>query len=206
MNLGLLGFFKYFKFFADDLIAALGSIGWIVFPPIIKIMLSVGISFYTFQTLSYTIDVYRGKFEPTRKMLDFFVFVAFFPQWVAGLIERARTLLPQFLNPRRLPADPLRLFQEDGPGGQPRPDHGQCLRDQSHCRGHSRGQRPRVDLRNGLFRLPDLLRLLGLFGHRHPHGSTVRDPPDAEFFLPLLLAKRCRILAAAAHSSFDLVP
>ena len=96
VNLGLLGCFKYFGFFYHSLTVALDSIGWTVTPLSLKIILPVGISFYTFQTLSYTIDVYRGQFEPTRRIVDFFAFVSFFPQLVAGPIERARSLLPQF--------------------------------------------------------------------------------------------------------------
>ena len=95
-NLGLLGFFKYFNFFigsAADLIAAIG------FQPNIhtlNIILPVGISFYTFQTLSYSIDVYRGNLNPTKDPIAFFTYVSFFPQLVAGPIERASNLLPQF--------------------------------------------------------------------------------------------------------------
>ena len=100
-NLGILGFFKYFNFFADSFAALLASAGFQADPLFLNIILPVGISFYTFQTLSYTIDVYRGVLTPTRRLLDFAVYVAFFPQLVAGPIERARTLLPQITDPRR---------------------------------------------------------------------------------------------------------
>jgi len=100
VNLALLGFFKYFNFFADSFAALLTSFGLRVNPSSLAVILPVGISFYTFQTLSYTIDVYRRKVEPTRDPIAFFAFVSFFPQLVAGPIERARNLLPQFTRRR----------------------------------------------------------------------------------------------------------
>ena len=99
-NIGLLGFFKYFNFFAASLADALLTLGLEANPITLNIILPVGISFYTFQTLSYTIDIYRRQLEPTRDAVAFFAFVSFFPQLVAGPIERARNLLPQFLRPR----------------------------------------------------------------------------------------------------------
>ena len=101
VNLGLLGFFKYYNFFIDSFIELLTSLNIQASPHTLQIILPVGISFYTFQTLSYTIDIYRGKIEPTRNILAFFAFVSFFPQLVAGPIERARRLLPQFLKERQ---------------------------------------------------------------------------------------------------------
>ncbi len=94
-NLGLLGFFKYYNFFIETLasITAFAGINWS--PPLLRILLPVGISFYTFQTLSYTIDVYRGHLQAERSLLDIAVFVAFFPQLVAGPIVRASDFLPQ---------------------------------------------------------------------------------------------------------------
>jgi D-alanyl-lipoteichoic acid acyltransferase DltB (MBOAT superfamily) len=94
-NLGVLGFFKYWGFFAESFVRFSETIGLPVSLPVAKVLLPVGISFYTFQTLSYTIDLYRGRIEPCRDLLRFSVFVAFFPQLVAGPIERARNLLPQ---------------------------------------------------------------------------------------------------------------
>jgi alginate O-acetyltransferase complex protein AlgI len=99
-NLGLLGFFKYFGFFAENLQTFLAAIHWHVSPVTMQILLPVGISFYTFQSLSYTIDVYRRQLQPTRSWLDYATFVSFFPQLVAGPIERASSLLPQFQAPR----------------------------------------------------------------------------------------------------------
>ncbi len=95
VNLGMLGVFKYFNFFADSITALAGEFGLALDPVTTRILLPVGISFYTFQTLSYTIDIYQGKLEPRRSFLDFAVFVSFFPQLVAGPIERARHFLPQ---------------------------------------------------------------------------------------------------------------
>jgi D-alanyl-lipoteichoic acid acyltransferase DltB (MBOAT superfamily) len=95
-NLGLLGVFKYYDFFVTSFADALGSIGLEVHPATLGLILPVGISFYTFQTLSYTIDVYRRRIEPTGDLLHFLAFVSFFPQLVAGPIERASHLLPQF--------------------------------------------------------------------------------------------------------------
>lgn len=99
-NLSLLGFFKYFNFFATSLSDLLNLFGLPVDMRYLHIILPVGISFYTFQTLSYTIDIYRGQMKPTKKFFDFALFVAFFPQLIAGPIERARRLLPQILSPR----------------------------------------------------------------------------------------------------------
>ncbi len=93
VNLGVLGFFKYFNFFIESAQPLLESLG--LHAGTLEIILPVGISFYTFQTLSYTIDVYRGVIRPVHRFLDFALYVAFFPQLVAGPIVRARELLPQ---------------------------------------------------------------------------------------------------------------
>ncbi len=106
VNLGLLGFFKYWGFFVESTARLLTAAGMQPHLPVLRIILPVGISFYTFQTLSYTIDVYRGKAEPTKDVLAFFAFVSFFPQLVAGPVERARRFLPQFL--RRRQFDPVK--------------------------------------------------------------------------------------------------
>lgn len=96
LNLGLLGFFKYYNFFIESWIDAWSILGVSMSLSTMQIILPVGISFYTFQTLSYTIDVYREKIEPTNSLLRFAAYVSFFPQLVAGPIERAKHLLPQF--------------------------------------------------------------------------------------------------------------
>ncbi|MBT8279918.1 MAG: MBOAT family protein [Bacteroidia bacterium] len=100
VNIGLLGFFKYYNFFVDNFVEAFSFFGSEISPSSLNIILPVGISFYTFQTLSYTIDVYRRKIEPTHDFIQFAAFVSFFPQLVAGPIERAANLLPQFKVPR----------------------------------------------------------------------------------------------------------
>ncbi|HUP14568.1 MAG TPA: MBOAT family O-acyltransferase, partial [Acidimicrobiia bacterium] len=94
-NLGILGFFKYWDFFVDSAVVLLGRVGLEGHLGTLGILLPVGISFYTFQTLAYTIDVYRGTIEPERRLDVFATYVAFFPQLVAGPIERAHRLIPQ---------------------------------------------------------------------------------------------------------------
>lgn len=101
-NLGMLGIFKYLGFFVDSFQKLLAGVGYEADPIMLGIVLPVGISFYTFQTLSYTIDIYRRDMEPTRDFFDFALFVAFFPQLVAGPIERAKNLLPNIMQPRTL--------------------------------------------------------------------------------------------------------
>ena len=100
VNLGLLGFFKYYNFFVDNFVTAFSFFGSPINGNSIDIILPVGISFYTFQTLSYSIDVYKRKLEPTKDFIAFTAFVSFFPQLVAGPIERATNLLPQFYKKR----------------------------------------------------------------------------------------------------------
>jgi len=97
LNLGILAVFKYLNFLRDSLVHLLGFFGMTPDWPTLHILLPVGISFYTFQAISYTIDVYRGEVKPTRDVVAFSVFISFFPQLVAGPIERASNLLPQFL-------------------------------------------------------------------------------------------------------------
>lgn len=101
VNILVLGVFKYYNFFVESLVFAFGCIGISLHPMTFNIILPVGISFYTFQALSYTIDVYKGKLEATRDVISFFAFISFFPQLVAGPIERALNLLPQFQNNRQ---------------------------------------------------------------------------------------------------------
>ena len=99
MNFGLLGFFKYGNFLLDNTVALAAALGIAYHPPHLDILLPVGISFYTFQTLSYTIDVYRGQLQPVRSFRDFALFVSFFPQLVAGPIVRASDFLHQLVEP-----------------------------------------------------------------------------------------------------------
>ncbi|WP_405576052.1 MBOAT family O-acyltransferase [Winogradskyella sp. Asnod2-B02-A] len=105
VNLGFLGYFKYYNFFIDNFKLAFESIGINMHLSSLQIILPVGISFYTFQTMSYTIDVYRKKLEPTKNVIEFFAYVSFFPQLVAGPIERAKNLLPQFKVKRKFSYD-----------------------------------------------------------------------------------------------------
>ncbi len=100
INLGLLGVFKYYNFFLESLVSAWGRLGIELQASTLNIILPVGISFYTFQTLSYTIDIYRKQLNPEQSLINFAAYVAFFPQLVAGPIERASNLLPQFSRKR----------------------------------------------------------------------------------------------------------
>lgn len=103
INLGLLMVFKYFNFFIESLYSSLDQFGYMIENRfVLNIILPVGISFYTFQTLSYSIDIYRGKIQPSKNLITFATFVAYFPQLVAGPIERASNLLPQIENSRNI--------------------------------------------------------------------------------------------------------
>lgn len=104
-NLGILGVFKYYNFFTENFSLLLHTVGLKTDLPTLNIILPVGISFYTFQALSYTIDVYRRQLRATTDPVEFFAFISFFPQLVAGPIERATNLLPQFQRPRTFDYD-----------------------------------------------------------------------------------------------------
>lgn len=104
-NLGVLAYFKYFNFFVENIRDLVLAMGMHTDLRTLAIMLPVGVSFYTFQTMSYTIDIYRGDLEPRKNLLDYLVYVSFFPQLVAGPIERADRLLPQVEKPRTFRAD-----------------------------------------------------------------------------------------------------
>ncbi|APU69396.1 MBOAT family O-acyltransferase [Christiangramia flava] len=106
-NLGILFVFKYFNFFVNSF-SGLFSLKDGYHFQLVSIIIPVGLSFYTFQTLSYSIDVYKGKIKPTDNLIEFLCFVSFFPQLVAGPIERASSLLPQFLKNRRFSYENLR--------------------------------------------------------------------------------------------------
>lgn len=101
LNIGILGIFKYYDFFADNLARLLGSFGLHADPLTLNLVLPVGISFYTFQAVGYTIDVYRKRVPACKDAVAFFAYISFFPQLVAGPIERAENLLPQFHKARR---------------------------------------------------------------------------------------------------------
>ena len=106
INLGLLGVFKYYDFFVSSAVPIWNALGWS--PDLLHVVLPVGISFYTFQTMAYTVDVYRGKFEARRSLLDVATYVMYFPQLVAGPIERPGHLLTQLEKPRTLSLDDVR--------------------------------------------------------------------------------------------------
>ncbi|MEA5522208.1 MBOAT family O-acyltransferase [Limnoraphis robusta CCNP1315] len=101
INIGVLCAFKYYNFFVENLSAMVSAFGFNLSLVTANIVLPVGISFYTFQTLGYTLDVYKRRIEPERNWVSFFGFVAFFPQLVAGPIEKAKSLIPQFNQPRK---------------------------------------------------------------------------------------------------------
>ena len=105
VNLGILGVFKYYNFFLDNAVALLNALGFAAHPSSLQVILPVGISFYTFQALSYVLDVSRGTVKPTKDLVAFLAYVSFFPLLVAGPIERATNLLPQFLKARRFDYD-----------------------------------------------------------------------------------------------------
>jgi alginate O-acetyltransferase complex protein AlgI len=110
INLGLLGTFKYFNFFVDSFVTLFQHIGITLEKRSLNVILPVGISFYTFQSMSYTIDLYRKKIEPTRDLIAYSAFVSFFPQLLAGPIERAANMLPQFVKKRTFDYE----FAKDG--------------------------------------------------------------------------------------------
>jgi D-alanyl-lipoteichoic acid acyltransferase DltB (MBOAT superfamily) len=107
-NLGILGFFKYFGFFVESAEGLLALVGLKAHLPTLKIVLPVGISFYTFQTMAYTIDVYRRRMPAVRELSLFALYVSYFPQLVAGPIERPQTLIPQLRAPKKVDAEMLR--------------------------------------------------------------------------------------------------
>lgn len=107
VNLGALAFFKYFNFFADSFLILLESLGFNADIHTLNIILPMGISFYTFQTMAYSLDIYWGKQKPTRSVVNFFLYVSYFPQLVAGPIERASHLLPQIEGNRKITSDSI---------------------------------------------------------------------------------------------------
>ena len=102
VNIGFLGFFKYYNFFLDNFISAFSVFGMEINANSLNIILPVGISFYTFQTLSYTIDIYRRRLEPTKDLIAFSAFVSFFPQLVADQLKEQQTYCPNFIQSEHL--------------------------------------------------------------------------------------------------------
>ena len=112
-NLGILAYFKYAGFFVDSFVDVMSGMGFDLSVEPLRIILPVGISFYTFQTMSYSIDIYRNNLKPTKSLLDFALFVGFFPQLVAGPIVRAKDFLHQLSsNKDFFSSPPVRLFYE----------------------------------------------------------------------------------------------
>ena len=103
VNLGVLAYFKYAGFFVDEVSAGLAELGWLDSPTTVRILLPIGVSFFTFQSLGYVVDVFRRRLDPVRSWVDYALFVAFFPQLVAGPISRAESLMPQLRADRRPP-------------------------------------------------------------------------------------------------------
>ena len=169
LNLGYLGFFKYCDFFVGSAHAALAALGLHVELPVLQIVLPVGISFYTFQSISYIVDVYRESREHTDDLVAFALFLAYFPHLVAGPIQRGTQLLPQLLAPRRVTQDQIERGACADPGGvvqeaghrRRRGPHGQRA-----VRRPGRAPAPRAPARDVPVRRPDLLRLLRLHRHR----------------------------------------
>ena len=121
----ILGIFKYFNFFAGSVASLLEAIGFRASLPMLQVLLPIGISFYTFQTMSYTIDIYRGAFRPTRSFVDFALSVAFFPHLVAGPIQRARSLI--VADRAAAGGDPGALGAwPDAPAHRAHPEGGDC--------------------------------------------------------------------------------
>ena len=208
-NLGLLGLFKYFDFFAAELAELLALVGIGASPLTLGLVLPVGISFYTFQTLSYTIDVYRRKLEPTRDLVAFFAYVSFFPQLVAGPIERAAHLLPQFGRRRAFDeaaaVDGMRqilwgLFKKVAVA-----DTCGVIVD-SIFDGYAGYSSTTLWLGGFFFAIQIYGDFLGLLGRGHRHGPPVRLRPDAQLRLPVLLARHRGVLAALAHLPVHMVP
>ena len=211
LNLGFLCFFKYYNFFVES---GAGFLRWLGLPasaPTLDILLPIGISFYTFQTLSYTIDVYRGKLEPIRRLPDFALFVTFFPAMVAGPIVRASYFLPQLAEKRavrarrraRVPdAVPDRLRQE----GAASRDHIAPVIEPLFA---TPGAYTAASTWIAAAPVPraDLLRLLGLLAtwrsrRRDCSATRCRRTSTSRIFAP----EHRRVLAALAHLALDLVP
>ena len=208
LNLTILGVFKYYGFFVEQAIELLNQFGWERDAPLLQIVLPIGISFFTFQGISYVVDVHRGKTPPARSLVDVMLLMSFFPHLVAGPIVRASDLLPQFdrvaaPDPRDGGAGPaadrLGPVQEDGDrlragraAGGPGVLRSVGLRGARHRGGHLR------------LCGADLLRLLGLFGHGHRAGGPAGLFLPAQFRPALPRRVPAAVLAALAHQPVQL--
>jgi len=152
VNFGMLGFFKYFNFFVHSATQAFEALGWRMDAPTLHIILPAGISFYTFQSMNYVIDVYRRQMEPTRDFISYAAFVSYFPHLVAGPIMRAEVLLPQILHKRVVTNAHLRtgcllifigLFKKVALADSVASDVERCFADPANC--------PSFELLRGLY-------------------------------------------------------
>ena len=209
VNLGMLGYFKYGGFLLDNFVTIAGSLGIIYHPPGWDIVLPVGISFYTFATLSYTLDVYLRRSAPAGSFLNYALFVTFFPHLVAGPIMRPTELVPQFEEPRRANANQiffgfalltLGLFQKVVLGRRlPRAGGRGGLR-----RAWSGPGNARQLGRDARLRRPDLLRFRRLLDLGDRSRFVPRLRHARQFPLPLWRRRLFRLLAALAHHSVEL--
>ena len=201
-NLGMLGFFKYFNFFAGSLHDLFALLGWNLSVTTVRVILPIGISFYTFMTISYVVDVYRRVWTPTDNLLDFALYVAYFPHLVAGPILRAKKLLPQLQAPRVISAQQVReglwliawgYFQKVYVAD----NLARVTEGVFGAGAHPTGLE--VLLGRVRVRLPDLRRLRRLLEHRPWHVEA--DGHRAEHQLPLSVLRPVAepVLAQLAH-------
>ena len=204
VNIGMLGYFKYGGFLLDNFVALAASLGVHYQPPEWDIVLPVGISFYTFATLSYTLDVYLRRAKPAAHFLDYALFVTFFPHLVAGPIMRPTELVPAVRraapgdrapDPLRPRADHPRPVPEGGARRRlPRAGGGEGLR-----RARRRARDARRLGRDAGVQRPDLLRLRRLFVDRDRGRDVPRLRDARQLPLPLCGGRLLRLLATMAH-------
>lgn len=207
LNLGILALFKYLGFFTENLQRLIAAFGWNIGWFTVDVLLPVGISFYTFQAIAYSVDVYKGRVEACRDPLAFATFIAYFPQLVAGPIERASSLLPQIERPRRWDyaqaVDGCRMVLF---GIMKKV----CVADMLAIyvdRLYADISSPAVCVAAGLlFTMEIYFDFLGLQRDSARHVEDVGHRTDGQFPLPVFLAQRSRVLAALAHFAHELVP
>ena len=209
VNLGLLAYFKYANFFIESWVDAWAAAGVTMHVSSLKVILPVGISFYTFQTLSYSIDVYRGNLKPTRSLINFAAFVSFFPQLVAGPIERATRLLPQIENKRA-------FKYEEGVAGLRLILWGMfkkvvvadtcAIYANDIFANYTEYSGPTLMLGAVYFAFQIYGDFSGLQRHRHRHRQTLWHPAHDQLQDAVLLARHRGVLAALAHLALDVVP
>ena len=208
VDLAILGFFKYYDFFLSNAAAALADLGVPVNLPVMRIILPVGIGFYTFHAISYVVDVYRGKVGPERSFLNIALYISFFPQLIAGPIVRASFIMPQILLPRQFSsaqqAIGVRILLH---GFNLQSGHRRHIG--AYRRPGIRKYRPvrcaRFTDRDGRLLRPALFRFCRLLEHGDRHGAAIRLPLSAELQLPVPSGIGHRVLAALAHVTIILV-